>query len=219
MVLISPIHFTPDDGELECPIPQEFVLDISTLSTPDFDLPTVLCNSQDVIIELADESDNNIEGFWEMDLEFINPSEYLQGDYSIIFTPFDPFCTETYEWIFEVEDADPIRFTLQDSLCISQDTLWLPESTNNNIEGVWTLPFIIYEGLDSVTVSFIPEGDDCYENFEHTFHFVNEQVAAFELPDTICQRLRLSHIRSIITGWYHGHLEYIFIPYRYIKYG
>ena len=179
--------FTPDPGEVTCPISTEHTIAIQEFIGPSFDFPLEYCRVPGGIVELPDVSLEGIEGTWnillvEMDLL---PDGYVD----LIFTPDELFCTSDVDWGIEIYSGDEPSFTLPTELCLQDNILVFPETSDEGIEGTWSIYEIDptdYSGF--VTNTFTPNAsnDDCYTTYEHTVEILDVLSPEFNFPLNLC---------------------------------
>ena len=195
--------FTPSSSSAECPIPYPFSLQIENFKVAEFELPGSYCSGSDSSFLLPEDSDNNIEGYWNE--SEIDPMNMMPGDYAYIFTPYDEFCREGFIWEFEIEDYDLIQFNLPDTICKTKLPFQLPDESMNNIDGSWE-PQILdnINGEDSLFSKFIPDGDNCYNDVSRWFYFSEKLSPEFKLDSILCKSSLEVQLDSMSLGGIQG---------------
>ncbi|MFA5619800.1 MAG: T9SS type B sorting domain-containing protein [Weeksellaceae bacterium] len=163
--------FTPDNS---CVEPTAIEITLLALKTPEFsDFPTEMevCENELPIV-LPNESDNNIEGFWN--------ATQINGSGTYIFSPNDNDCTETYTITVIVTDAvTPVFDDMQTDYCVGDSPDALESISDNGIEGTWN-PAVIDTSTSGTTSYTFTPNIDCGVPFEISITIHAMQTPVFD---------------------------------------
>jgi len=178
--------FTLDAGQDNCITEWTYVIPIEEIVPLSFEIQDQYCVLDDSRHRLPDSSEERIDGEWSDDR--IIPSELGTGIHSYYFYPdLSEHCADVFEFEFEVRDPDALSFNLPLNFCLSLDTFYLPELSNEMIAGEWSKDFIVLEEAGQFELEFVPERETaCFENYRYTYSVGGTATASFNLPDTIC---------------------------------
>ena len=180
---ITDITFTPDN--LFCQGTVTLQLDIFSGQDLDFNLPLEYC-STDGILDFPNTSDDGVDGTWSYSqLDLFNNL----GVNTNIFTAFDNGvdCYNEYEYTFTViEELNP-SFSFNTNLCIDDDPLVLPASSDEGYLGTWSTPTIDpVAGNTSSTWTADPGQSDCITELSINFQIDPLVIPSFTLPTDYC---------------------------------
>lgn len=177
--------FTPDFEQL-CAFIYEIEFEVKAAVMTEFDLPSVFCR-QDSIFDLPLISANGIIGTWSV--SSINLNE-PQSNIVIEFSAFDGFgCFYPYSHIYSIVPSETPSFSLIHEICSSGDSITLPQTSNEGIQGSWSIPIIDPENMTGDVISiFTPTAsqDSCFLQVSDTFTIIPAIEIDFSLPDVLC---------------------------------
>ncbi|MBC7642139.1 MAG: gliding motility-associated C-terminal domain-containing protein, partial [Flavobacterium sp.] len=146
--------FTPDNPNQCGTIFSQTITVINSI-TPDFVLPSTIC-SGGIVPALNTTSMNGITGAWN----FTEISNTATNTYT--FTPDNPNqCGTIFSQIITVNTPTTPTFDAIAPICIGQNLLALPTTSNNNISGTWS-PSL--NNLATTEYTFSPNGNECATN-------------------------------------------------------
>lgn len=151
----------------------------------DFDLPSLLCETDMTLVLPEWTTDNMVYGSWS--LSTLDPQVLADQTFTSIFTPDDAFCAEPYSYMVEIDPLSISQFNLPSSICKTADPLILSNLSDNGISGQWTVnpidPELIQTG--SITSTFIAD-EDCSTPFELELSIVSNVVPEFDVVQYLC---------------------------------
>ena len=153
---------------------------------PEFDLPNSICIN-DPVFTLPNVSDNGISGEWN--IGSIDASTLGPGILDLEFIPNLGQCASTLNIQIEIVDVILPEFDLEVLLCANEEPFDLPEISNNNIQGQWSLNTIDPQMIeDSLIVTFEPidNNTSCFGTYQHSFYISDLIDPIFNLPDMLC---------------------------------
>ena len=196
--------FTPTQWQEGCPVEVAFEFEIEPYVVPEFTFPLEFCRSQVDVFELPTYSFNDIDGEWNV-RELIL-SDYNDGTVTLYFTPDDLFCSE--EVIVEVEiiSGDRLTFDLPDVFCTDAEPFFLPDVSEDGVQGVWSMPVLDFSTLAGThTVSFIPMDEDCYQTYDYSFTVTETTPLTFDIGQLICRTGGTVSLDSFTLEGYQGY--------------
>ena len=175
--------WTPISTDFLCNTEKQISLHINNPVTPIFDIPLILCES-DNAFNLPGISNNSISGTWTVIA--VDPSGLGGTSISTTFIPDDNNCTTAVTFEINVIEEQIPEFDPQEKLCKS-DILSLPNLSNNNILGTWTINPIDASAISTsaITTTFQPN-ETCFAEYELTIQIENINEPIFDLPTYLC---------------------------------
>ncbi|MDA9773701.1 gliding motility-associated C-terminal domain-containing protein [Saprospiraceae bacterium] len=174
--------FIADEGELDCPFPQSFEINIQAFQTPTFDILPLLCRTEADTYEFPMNSLEGITGTWTIPtINLLNePNVFITNT----FTPNEIYCTEAVIVTVELHPGDPVSFDLPSDFCCADSIFTWPTISNEGVTGTWLLASVDLaniSGNDLVNI-FTPEEslDGCYTQYQH-----NSTISAKPVFDAI----------------------------------
>ena len=178
------LEFTPDDPF--CTETIEIVIELSSGDSLNFYLPDNYC-TEDGIIELPDESDENIQGIWTtpiLDLSQMN------GMQSIQFLPMDEDCYAPYTYNFSVTNSLAVSFDTIDPICRTNGIVTLDSFSLEGYQGYWSQqifdPDTIGTTMFYSTWYPLPDQANCLNDTTVEFLITDAIVPDFDLPGSLC---------------------------------
>ena len=189
--------FTLDPGQENCITEWTYEFDIELEEIVEFEFLREYCITDDERYDLPKESENRIEGEWDIDR--FRPSDYEEGVYIFTFYPYiDEHCSLPFEMEIEIFEAIEPTFDFPTSFCIQKDSLVLPTVTLEGVQGTWNQTFIDLNIAGEYNLTFTPEDIfDCYTNLSTTVTVANGVSNTFNLPDTLCKSYGLFTFDSL----------------------
>ena len=179
--------FFPDEDPFLCPIEVQDALFIDPLQFPMFELPDQICHSDGPVYVLPEQDINNIEGVWN--IEEILLEEYQNESVNLIFTPYDTYCTETYETELLVL-IDSLSFNLPDTICQDAGLILLDSISNEGYLGNWVTNPIdpsLYQDSTIRIKWYVSAGQNpCVDSFEQQIYISGSVDPVFSLPTVLC---------------------------------
>ena len=178
------IAFTPLDGQSPCIGENNVTIHIAQPTNTQFSLPASLCSFEDTLF-LPALDNQGVAGSWSSDFLVPDPnSQSLNATFipdNSCFLPFDYSVTL-------IQPISPL-FDIDSSFCQSDQPFSLPDISNNNIQGNWSIPAFDPDSLagQSITSTFFaPNADTCVLPLQLTFFVDSITPPSFNIPDTIC---------------------------------
>jgi gliding motility-associated-like protein len=161
-------EFIPSDNCIE-----SFIWEIEIVEPliPEFNIEVQICELENTFT-LPLISNNGISGTWSQST--IDPSMSVGEQITITFQG-DPteFCVQPIELTIEIIQAQDPIFDLQNILCWTDEDMVLPSSSENSINGDWTISTILVQSNlgEVISSTFTPNDGSCS----------NEEIQAFEI--------------------------------------
>ena len=196
--------FILDPGQDNCIEEWVYEYPIQLAEDLSIDFQNIFCETDEDRYTLPDETEENVEGEWDEDR--IRPSELGEGVYIYTFFPdTEEYCAFPMEFEFEVLASDSLSFNLPKTYCATGDTIFLPETSIEFIQGEWDDDFIVLDDTGSYTIDFeVEDPNDCYYDFEYTFTIGESAEASFDLELNLCQNFGTFSPESNSVEGYEG---------------
>lgn len=193
-------QFVPDDEDCY----QSFTLTVHKLQDPLFNSHQAVCTRSQ--IELNTMSLNNHIGTWEFKSE--NATVFIYT-----FIPEDS-CVNPYEMAIERIPIQTPTFSFQQDAYCEVEQIELPEISNNQIEGNWT---IVQKSESQVSFKFTPTDQNCYASFSKTFQIFDKKPGEIEFncSNGVFKIHSIQVYKSyqwFINGIYYDHTKELSIP-------
>ena len=162
--------FIANEGEIDCPVPQNFEINIQAFQSPNFDFIPVLCRTEANIFEFPLSSVEGINGTWSIpSINLLNePNVFVTST----FTPNEIYCTEEITITVELLPGDPVNFDLPSDFCAADSVFTWPTISMEGVNGSWLLASIDLANVsgNNLVNIFTPEEslDGCYMLYEHS---------------------------------------------------
>lgn len=178
------ITFTPDD--LFCINGMELEIEIYSGDEIEFDLPALICASDDLYIFPTDNLDN-IPGSWEFpSMDLSNASGMLSNT----FIPNTAECYENYEYTFEVQDDLELTFNIPSSICQTNPPLMLDVNSQEGYQGQWSEPLLdpstIVGNIFTSTWTPTAGQSDCLSESTIDISIEPAMTPTFDIPSELC---------------------------------
>lgn len=195
--------FSPDDNQCAQSISVSIL--INELITPEFNPFGPYCLNE-VAPPLPNTDLNGVEGTW-------NPTSInttSQGSSTYTFIPNSNLCTNDLDVIITVNQANinPI-FDQIDPLCIGDESIILPDVSNNGISGTWD-PLNVNTGTEGTfDYTFIPNDGQCAQNTSMSIVVLHTPSVYFTADTLVgCEELFVAFSGQSDTGvnyeWFFG---------------
>jgi len=156
--------FTPND--LVCYEILQIQIQIVDAILPEFDLPTILCETDDPFL-FPTTTNQNTEGSWEV--PFVDPADWGGGFFTNTFinNNSENCIVDTTEFDIFIQRLETPTFNIPEFICFDANTFELPTLSQNMIEGSWNIDTIVplnYNN-ESIALTFTPNDAECYDMF------------------------------------------------------
>jgi len=176
--------WTANPGQSDCLTELTINFQVDQAIIPSFNLPTDYCINGS-IFTFPTSSEEGIQGLWNIDS--FDPLTLATAQITSTFTPLDNFCADSFDWIINIIQPQNPDFDLPLTICESDAAFTLPISSQNNIDGIWTVAEIDPNGMagNTISASFIP-AQDCSNIYEYNIEVTSATATIFNLPTYLC---------------------------------
>ena len=198
--------FTFDPGQDNCVTEWTFEYLIHEEEIVTFEYETSYCVNDDDTYYFPERSEERIEGEWDEDK--FTPDELGVGTHVFTFYPdMLEHCANEYEIEIVVFGEQELSFDILTDYCVQGDSIFLPDTSLEGVQGVWDRAFIDLniETENGVLVFSNTDGNACIADYVFEYSVSSELIPSFDNPDLVCRANQIIIPDSMSQDGYLGY--------------